>query len=50
MIDSSKISDILNNYPSVDLQMKQDIQEIIQSEMKLLLNDPGLSHLVVKKG
>ncbi len=32
------------------LQIKQDIQDIIQSEMERLLNDPGLSHLVVKKG
>ncbi|KGO80778.1 conjugal transfer protein TraG [Flavobacterium beibuense F44-8] len=30
-------------------QIKQDIQDIIQSEMERLLNDPGLSHLVVKK-
>lgn len=32
------------------LQIKQDIQDIIQSEMERLLNNPGLSHLVVKKG
>jgi len=32
------------------LQIKQDIQDIIQSEMERLLNDPGLSHLVIKKG
>ena len=31
------------------LQIKQDIQEIIQSEMERLLNDPGLNHLVVRK-
>jgi hypothetical protein len=31
------------------LQIKQDMQDIIQSEMERLLNDPGLSHLVVKK-
>ena len=31
------------------LQIKQDIQEIIQSEMERLLNDPGRSHLVVRK-
>lgn len=31
------------------LQIKQDIQDIIQSEMERLLNDPGLKHLVVKK-
>ncbi|MBR9773723.1 MAG: type IV secretory system conjugative DNA transfer family protein [Cytophagales bacterium] len=30
-------------------QIKQDIQDIIQSEMERLLNDPGLRHLVVKK-
>ena len=31
------------------LQIKQDIQEIIQSEMERMLNDPGLAHLVVRK-
>lgn len=31
-------------------QIKQDIQDIIQSEVERLLNDPGLSYLVVKKG
>ncbi|HRP30298.1 MAG TPA: conjugal transfer protein MobC [Ginsengibacter sp.] len=31
-------------------RIKQDIQDIIQSEMERLLNDPGLAHLVVKKG
>ena len=30
-------------------QNKRDIQDIIQSEMGRLLNDPGLSHLVVRK-
>jgi len=32
------------------LQIKQDIQDIIDSEMERLLNDPGLGHLVIKKG
>lgn len=32
------------------LQIKQDIQDIIQSEMERLLNDPGQAHLVIKKG
>jgi hypothetical protein len=32
------------------LQIKQDVQDIIQSEMERLLNDPGLAHLVIKKG
>ncbi|MDX9883104.1 MAG: conjugal transfer protein MobC [Prolixibacteraceae bacterium] len=32
------------------LQIKQDVQDIIQSEMERLLNDPSLSHLVIKKG
>jgi type IV secretory pathway TraG/TraD family ATPase VirD4 len=32
------------------LQIKQDIQDIINSEMERLLNDPGLGHLVIKKG
>jgi hypothetical protein len=31
------------------LQVKQDIQDIIHSEMERLLNDPSLTHLVVKK-
>lgn len=31
------------------LQIKQEVQDIIQSEMERLLNDPGLKHLVVKK-
>jgi len=31
------------------LQIKLDVQDIIQSEMERLLNDPGLSHLVVRK-
>lgn len=30
-------------------QVKQDIQEIIQSEMERLLGDPALAHLVVRK-
>ena len=31
------------------LQVKQDIQEIMQSEIERLLGDPGLLHLVLKK-
>ncbi|MFV5703070.1 conjugal transfer protein MobC [Flavobacterium sp. XS2P12] len=31
------------------LQVKQDIQEIMQSEMERLLGDPGLAYLVLKK-
>lgn len=31
------------------LQIKQDVQEIIDAEMERVLNDPGLAHLVVKK-
>ena len=31
------------------LQIKQDIQDIIQAEMERVLSDPGLSHLVIKK-
>jgi len=31
------------------LQIKQDIQNIIQSEIERLLNDPALSHLILKK-
>jgi hypothetical protein len=32
------------------LQIKQDIQDIVNSEMERLFNDPGLNHLVIKKG
>ena len=32
------------------LQIKQDVQEVIQEVIERLLNDPGLSHLVVRKG
>lgn len=42
-LDSSMVQ---RNY----FQIKQDIQDIIQSEMERLLNDPGLAHLVVRKG
>lgn len=31
------------------LQIKQDVQEIVQLEMERLLSDPGLMHLVIKK-
>ncbi len=31
------------------LQIKQDVQEIIQAEMERVLSDPGLSHLVIRK-
>jgi len=31
------------------LQIKQDVQDIIQSEMERVLSDPGLAHLVIKK-
>ncbi len=31
------------------LQIKQDIQDIIQSEMERLLSDPSLKHLVIRK-
>lgn len=41
-LDSSMVQ---RNY----FQIKQDIQDIIQSEMERLMNDPGLAHLVVKK-
>ena len=30
-------------------QVKQDIQDIIQSEMERLMNNPALKHLVIKK-
>lgn len=31
------------------LQIKQDVQDIVDAEMERVLNDPGLGHLVVKK-
>ena len=31
------------------LQIKQDIQDIIELEMDRLLSDPALAHLVIKK-
>ncbi len=31
------------------LQIKQDVQDIIQAEMERVLNDPRLSHLIVRK-
>lgn len=31
------------------LQIKQDVQDIIQSEMERVLGDPGLEHLIIKK-
>ncbi|WP_426095824.1 hypothetical protein [Flavobacterium sp. DSR2-3-3] len=41
-IDTSMVK---RNY----LQIKQDIQEIMQSEMERLLNDSGLAYLMLKK-
>jgi hypothetical protein len=38
-------SQIQNNY----LQIKQDVQDIIKSEMQLILHDPELKHLVISK-
>ena len=31
------------------LQIKQDIQDIIQSEMERVLKDPAMSHVMIKK-
>jgi len=31
------------------LQIKQDVQDIINSEMERVLSDPGLSHLILRK-
>jgi hypothetical protein len=31
------------------LQIKQDVQDIINSEMERVLNDKGLKHLLVQK-
>ncbi len=41
-LDSSMVQ---RNY----IQIKQDIQDMIQSEMERMLSDPGLNHLVVRK-
>jgi hypothetical protein len=41
-IDNSMVQ---RNY----LQIKQDVQDIIQAEMERLMGDPGLMHLVIKK-
>jgi TusA-related sulfurtransferase len=38
-------SQIQKNY----LQIKQDVHDIIQSEMQRVLGDPGLEHLVIRK-
>lgn len=32
------------------LQIKQDVQDIVNSEMERLLNDPGMNHLIIRKG
>ena len=31
------------------LQVKQDVQDIIDSEIERLVNDPGLDYLIIKK-
>jgi hypothetical protein len=31
------------------LQIKQDVQDIISSEMERGLGDPGMEHLVIRK-
>jgi hypothetical protein len=31
------------------LQIKQDVQDIINFEMERVLNDPGMEHLVIRK-
>lgn len=41
-IDNSMVQ---RNY----LQIKQDIQDIVQAEMERLINEPSLMHLVIKK-
>ncbi len=32
------------------LQVKQDIEDIVNAEMERLMGDPALQHLVIKKG
>lgn len=31
------------------LQIKQDVQDLVQSQMELLLSNPGLRHVIIKK-
>lgn len=31
-------------------QIKQDVQDIVQSQMERLLNDPGMKYLIIRKG
>jgi len=31
------------------LQIKRDVQDIIQTEMERMLNDPGMINLIIKK-
>ena len=30
-------------------QIKQDIQDIVESQMEVLLNDPSMKHLIINK-
>jgi len=32
------------------VQVKEDVQNIVQAEMERLMNDPGLQHLIIRKG
>jgi hypothetical protein len=31
------------------LQIRQDVQDLVQSQMALMLNDPGMKHLIINK-
>jgi hypothetical protein len=31
------------------LQIKEDVQDLVQSQMELMLSDPSLKHLVIRK-
>lgn len=31
------------------MQIKQDVQDIMHAEMERLINNPALSHLIIKK-
>lgn len=42
MLDSSIIQ---RNY----LQIKGDVQDLVQAQMQLLLSDPGMKHLIIRK-
>jgi len=32
------------------LQIKQDVKDLVQFQMELLISDPSMKHLVIRKG